>query len=237
MNKNGISIVIPTYNEEKYITKLLHSITLQTYKPVEVIVADAFSTDTTRKIARGFGCRVIDGGSPAKARNNGAKKATQNLILFLDADVVLPPTFLEMTVAEMKEKKLKIASCLLQPLSSSGRDFIMHEMVNYYLRATKHYHPHVPGCCIFVERNIHSKTQGFDESLFMAEDHAYVKRAKKYGKFSYLKSHKISVSTRRLHKEGRMRLAMKYIAVELHLILFGQIRRKIFAYEYGRHRN
>ena len=235
MNKSGISIVIPTFNEEKYITKLLESIALQTFKPVEVIVADAFSVDNTRKIARSFGCRVINGGSPAKARNNGAKVATQDLILFLDADVILPPSFLELTIREMRERKLKIASCLLRPLTSSGRDVLMHELVNYYLRITKPYYPHIPGCCIFIDKKTHIKMKGFDESLYMAEDHAYVRRAKKYGKFAYLRSHKITVSTRRLAEEGRMKLALKYIAVELHLLLFGQVRRKLFAYEYGRH--
>src|SRR5690242_17040473 len=101
-----VSIIIPTLNEEKSLPRLLLSITRQTFLPKEIIVADAFSSDKTREIARSFGCNVIDGGLPGKGRNEGVKKATQSFLLFLDADVVLPPQFLEKTMQEFFQRKL-----------------------------------------------------------------------------------------------------------------------------------
>ena len=92
-----LSIIIPTFNEEKFLPKLLNSIKKQTLQPSEIIIADAFSQDSTRKIAKAFGVKVIDGGLPPVARNNGAKVATQEVLLFLDSDVVLPASFLEET--------------------------------------------------------------------------------------------------------------------------------------------
>ena len=53
-----ISIIIPAYNEGKYLPKLLKCIKDQTYKNYEVIVADADSKDKTKEIAKKFGCRI-----------------------------------------------------------------------------------------------------------------------------------------------------------------------------------
>lgn len=233
--KLPISIIIPTFNEERYLKKLLASIQKQTMQPSEVIVSDAFSTDKTRAVAKAFGCKLVDGGLPAKGRNNGAKIASSELLLFLDADVVLPPSFLEETVTEMVQKKLDMASCFVHPISSLRIDKIIHNVVNYYFRITKEFHPHIPGFCIFVKKKTHDRIHGFDESIILAEDHDYVRRARKVCKFSYLSSYKIPVSVRRLSEEGRLKIALKYVAIELHLIFLGQIRRDIFRYKFGHH--
>jgi len=235
MKKLPLSIIIPTFNEEKYLPRLLLSIQKQSQQPAEVIVADAYSLDRTRKIAKKFGCKVVAGGLPGKARNNGAKAASQKLLLFLDADVVLPASFLEETVEEMVERDLAIASCYVKPISRDKRDILLHKVVNYYLRVTRKFHPHIPGFCIFIYKELHELIGGFDESLVMAEDHDYVRRAKKRGRFSYLTCYKIPVSVRRLVGEGRLKIAAKYIAIELHLLFIGQIRKNIFRYEYSRH--
>lgn len=196
-------------------------------------MADAYSIDNTRLIARKFGCQVIDGGLPAKARNNGAKKAKSKILLFLDADVVLPQFFLEKTYKEMVNRKLDIASCFVTPRSNLKIDKFLHQFANQYMRLTQKFHPHIPGFCIFVKKETHRKINGFDESLLLAEDHDYVKRAKKTGLFGYLKSFKIPVSVRRLSKEGRIKIALKYIGVELHLIFIGKIHHNLFNYKFG----
>ena len=231
-----VSIIIPTFNEEKYLPKLLTSLKKQTVTPKEIIVSDAYSLDNTRKVAKSFRAKIVNGGMPSLGRNIGAKIASQPLLLFLDADVVLPPYFLEKTVAEMAERKLDIASCFISPRSSVKIDRFLHRFVNQYMRFTQKIHPHVPGFCIFVKKQLHNAINGFDESVILAEDQDYVKRAKKMGRFSYLKSYKIPVSVRRLTKDGRMKLALTYIAIELHLIFLGKIKKDIFKYEFGQHK-
>jgi len=230
-----VSIVIPTFNEEKYLFRLLKSIKSQTKQPQEIIVADAYSLDRTREVARAFGCKVISGGLPSKARNNGVRAAKAKVILFLDADVILPQRFLEQTFEEMQERNLDIASCFVRPLSNAKIDSVIHEFANYYIKLTRPFYPHIPGCCIYVKKSLHKKIGGFDESLLLAEDHDYLSRAKNYGKFSYLKSYKIPISIRKFTKEGRLKLALKYITIELHLILIGQIRKDIFSYFGDKH--
>ena len=90
-----ISIIIPAYNEEKYLPKLLECIKKQTYKGYEIIVADAGSKDRTGQIAKKYGCKVVKGGMPAVGRNNGAKVAKGNILLFLDADVQINRDFIK----------------------------------------------------------------------------------------------------------------------------------------------
>ena len=56
-----LSIIIPTYNEEEYLPKLLYSINEQNFKDYEIIVADAGSVDKTKEIAESHNCKVIPG--------------------------------------------------------------------------------------------------------------------------------------------------------------------------------
>jgi len=233
--KLALSIIIPTFNEEKFLPSLLRSINEQTTPPSEIIVADAFSTDSTRDVARQFGCRVVNGGMPGKGRNNGAKVAKEDLVLFLDSDVILPKDFLEKTVGEMMDRKLNVASCYLTPLSSYWVDHHIHEAFNYYAKLTNKFYPHAPGFCIFVKKWVHERINGFDESIVMAEDHDYVRRAKKITKFSYLNSYRIPVSVRRFSENGRINVSIKYIVLELHRIFIGEITKKYFNYEFGNH--
>ena len=73
-----ISIIIPTLNEEKYLTHLLESIKKQSIAPKEIIVVDALSQDKTKEIALAYGCKVLDDikkKGPGAGRNKGARIA------------------------------------------------------------------------------------------------------------------------------------------------------------------
>ncbi len=232
--KLPVSIIIPTLNEEKYLPRLLESIEKQTMQPSEIIVADAFSTDKTREIAKNLKCKIVDGGMPGKARNNGARVAHEDLLLFLDSDVTLPPSFLEDTISEMKRRDIDVASCFAVPLSPSPFDRYLHIVIGRYIKLVNTFYPHAGGYCIFVKKQVHEKIGGFDESVVLAEDHNYVKRAGKIGRFAYLESSKVSVSVRRIVKEGRLKLALKYIWVEFYRLFGGEVRKDHFRYQFGK---
>jgi len=228
-----ISIIIPTFNEEKFLPHLLNSLHKQTFKDFEIIVADNNSADSTRAIALKAGAKVVSGGLPAHGRNNGVKVACGEWLLFLDADVILPPDFLEKAKSELIENNFAVASCYVQPLSEKRVDKFLHKTVNQYLRYTKKVFPHAPGFCIFSKKEIHQKIGGFNEKIKLAEDHDYVSRASKVGNFEFLRSVKIPVSVRRLDKDGRLNISAKYIASEAHLIFLGPIYSNIFNYKFG----
>ncbi len=232
-----LTIVIPTKNEEHSIEILLKSIQKQTMQPKEIIVSDALSDDKTRDVAKKYGATVIDGGLPSAGRNKGARLASTDLILFLDADVELrDPKFLEKSVGEIYERNLGLATCDVFPLSDAYLDHFLHKAYNKYVRAWGAMYPHAPGFCMFVKKELHDKLGGFDESIVFCEDHDYAQRFKKVGKFGFLKSTKIPVSIRRLDRDGRMKIAMKYMMAEFHIAFIGPIRHDKFNYTFG-HKN
>ena len=229
-----LSIIIPTFNEEKLLPGLLKSISKQVGVKFEVIVADNNSQDNTRKIADLYGARIIDGGLPAAARNYGAAVAKGDILLFLDADVVMPATtFLKKTLAEFNKYKFGIATCAICPLSEKIIDKLFHKVYNFYVKKISYFVSHAPGFCIFVRKNIHEAINGFDEKIKLAEDHDYATRACKITKLGILKSYPILVSVRRFEKDGRLNIAIKFLLCEAHMILKGPIKSDIFRYRFG----
>lgn len=230
-----LSIVIPTKNEEAHLPRLLESIKRQTFSDYEVIVADAHSKDATREIAEHWGACVIGGGMPGPGRNQGARRAEGKIIAFLDADVQLPSAkFFEDCLKEMDRKKLDVATCRVKPLSRKPIDRALHEAYNAYAIAMEKILPHAPGCCIFVRQQTHQEIGGFDEEVVFAEDCDYVQRAFKHGSaFGILRSHPIAISVRRLEKDGRLGIALKFMYGELMMITKGSFKEMPFTYEMG----
>lgn len=232
----SLSIVIPTKNEERYLGRLLHSIEKQTFQPREVIVADAHSSDRTREIAYMHGAKVVDGGLPGIGRNNGAKVAEGEVILFLDADVELRKAdFLEKAVTTFVKEKFDIATADVLPISKNRFDIVAHEVYNKFVHVMGRRFPHAAGFFIMVKKDLHERIGGFDETVVFCEDHDYAMRASKVGKFGFLMPLKIPVSTRRLDRDGRLRIAGKFILAEIHLRTIGPIRKNYFHYTFGHH--
>ena len=230
-----LSIIIPCKNEEEHLPKLLASIKKQTFKDYEVIVADAHSTDRTKEIAKSSGAIIIEGGMPGPGRNRGALRAKGEYLLFLDADVQLTSSrYLEDVIREFDDKKADIATCRVQPLSDLAVDQILHGAYNTFVKATELVRPHAPGFCMLVRRGTHEEINGFDEEVVFAEDHDYVQRAAKQGRtFRLLESHPIAASVRRLEKDGRLGIAIKYVYGELHMLMKGPFKKAPFKYEMG----
>jgi glycosyltransferase involved in cell wall biosynthesis len=91
-----VSVIIPTLNSERTISKCLESIRVQTYKNIEVIVIDGFSSDNTTKIASRFNANIhLLDGERAFAKNFGISKSSGDFLLFVDSDMILQPTVIE----------------------------------------------------------------------------------------------------------------------------------------------
>lgn len=225
-----ISIIIPVWNEEKYLPKLLDCIKKQKYENYEIIVADADSTDKTKQIAREHGCKIVKGGSPAVGRNNGAKIAKGEILAFFDADVQFSQDFLRNVIDEFKHRKLDVAGCLIKPLSNGMIYRIFFVIYNFIIFLIQFFYPNAAGCSIFCKKSLYKKVKGFDETIKLGEDLDYVNRCSKHGKFRIIKSEKVSLSMRRFDHEGKLKVAFRHIASALYRIVFGQIRNDIFKY-------
>ena len=206
-----VSIIIPTYNEENYLPPLLKSIKEQKFNDYEVIIADNNSLDRTVDIAKDYGCKVVSGGLPAVGRNNGAKVATGDILIFLDSDLMLTRNYLEEVVDEFEEEGLGISITQMTPLSKNKRDIILHDFANWFMIAVENIKPHGAGCYgIIVKKDLHERIGGFDESLNFGEDTDYIEPISKIDKFKVLRKPRIGVSTRRLEEEGLYNLLKIY---------------------------
>lgn len=228
-----ISVIIPTYNEEKYLPKLLKCLRAQTMNDFEIIVADAESTDRTPEIAREYGARVIPGGMPAVGRNAGARAAKGDYYFFFDADVKFNKHFLKRAHKEMQERFIDLATCEARPLSNVPLDRIMHRFANMYLRLNQFTNPMAPGYCILIHARLFERTGGFDETIKLAEDFDLIKRAAKLRPFRVLDSVHVNVSVRRYRKEGRLAFMKHSLAVSWHRTFKGEITDDDFEYEFG----
>lgn len=206
-----LSIIIPTYNEEEYLPILLESIKKQSFDDYEIIVADANSTDKTREIAESYGCIVVDGGLPAKGRNNGAKIAKGEYLLFLDSDLMLTDEYLRNVIYEFQMERLGIAITQMLPMSNKVEDKLFHDFANYFMISVEKIKPHGAGCYgIIARKELHDACGGFDEELNFGEDTDYIERLAKKERFKVLRNAKIGVSTRRLEEEGIETLIRQY---------------------------
>lgn len=99
-----VSIIIPCYNGEAYVTQAIESTLAQTYPSVEVIVIDDGSTDASLDVICSFGDRIRYGTGPNRglsaARNRGIALAHGEYVKFLDADDLLLPDSLARQVAQ-----------------------------------------------------------------------------------------------------------------------------------------
>lgn len=104
-----ISVVVPVYNGERFLQACIDSLKNQTYDRYEIIVVDDGSTDGSAALVTPPARLVSTEGrtGAGAARNRGAGEAKGDYLLFTDADVEAPPTWIERTVATIRDQGVK----------------------------------------------------------------------------------------------------------------------------------
>jgi len=124
----SVSVIIPAYNSASTIIRALQSVIAQTLAPLEIIVVDDASTDTTRDLVTSFASsssipvRVLSqttNSGPSAARNAGWEAATGDFIAFLDADDQWHPHKIELQFPVMQSQPKVTMSCHGHHFSSS----------------------------------------------------------------------------------------------------------------------
>ncbi len=187
-----ISVIIPAYNEEKYLEKTLQSLKRQTFKEFETIVVCNGCTDKTESIARKYGCRVVNikDKGVSKARNKGAKAANNKKLVFLDADTGVSDDTLE------KISKLNGVGVTKTKADSNK----LKARIYLKLKNLEHHFWGSTGF-IFCEKKIFERVGGFDESMSKGEVGKFIRAAKKIGKHHIADTY-VYTSTRRYDKIG-----------------------------------
>src|SRR2546425_9960325 len=190
----SISIVIPTYNSGGTLSRCLESVRTQTSPCDDVIIVDKFSNDKTIQIAKQHGASVVQTNeNRSVARNTGLHHTSSSVVLFLDSDMIAPPTLIEECRAEMENFQ-----ALVIPEASLGTGFwaecksLERKMNrdNYMLEAAR---------CF--SRDALLKLGGFNRNLEAGEDWDLQQRAIKQG-FSIGR-----LRSEIVHDEGNLTLA------------------------------
>jgi len=203
------SVVVPAYNEEKCIKETLRALRNQTFKDFEVIVKDGRSRDQTVKIAQKFADKVVSvqDCSAADARNQGAHYAQGEILVFMDADTVLPLKTLERFNKLMSNEHVVGASCRKLPQSGDFLDRLLYEFVNVSTFVScKMGLGGAHGNCMLIRRHVFERIGGFNPNIIVAEEQDLVRRASRFGRYVFLLDSCVVENPRRLRKWGRLRL-------------------------------
>jgi len=223
-----ISIIVPALNEEKYIKPTLKALKNQDYKgKYEIIVADGMSKDNTVRIAKKFADKVITVKQKgvAAGRNEGAKIAKGEILLFLDADTILLFNGLTEISRPFRSKKVIGVACSILALSPEAKDFALYWSFNQFMRKSMETKkPQIPGICCAYRKKTFEKVGGFNEYLNTLEDFELSERISKEGKIVFIPNTLALTSNRRIRKWGRMKSIRKYLKLYFNYIL----RKKTF---------
>lgn len=176
MKNSKISLIIPTFNEQRNIERLLKSINIQSYGDCETIVVDDGSKDKTVEIARKHTKKVYARKHSERSvqRNFGVDKAKGKYVLMLDADMELTQDVLKSCLENIKNYK-----ALIIPEKTVGKGFMA--TIRKFEREM-----YMGDKTIEVARFFDKKTfdefGGYDVNLIGAEDYDLPKRIMdKYG--------------------------------------------------------
>lgn len=130
MSENLISVVVPVYNIENYISKTIDSILNQTYKNLEIIVVDDGSTDKSGEVIDSIAekdsrVKIIhkQNGGVTSARIEGVKASTGEWIGFVDGDDYIEPNMYEVLLDNALKYDADISHCGYQMVFPSRVDY------------------------------------------------------------------------------------------------------------------
>ena len=217
-----ISVVIPAYNEEKFLRDCLRSVKKQqTPFPFEVIVVNNASSDNTGQIAKEEGVHVIAEGRRglAYARQKGLDAAKGDLLVYLDADVRLPDGWLEKIYRYFQHNpSVAAVSCDFRfydapwHLSFSQRffDSLIMPVNNGVMRLLGK--PEVLiGQSIALRKKLLKEAGGINlDFVFHGEDTSLAYRMHSQGKVRFLPQYFVYSSARRYKREGTLKTLFEY---------------------------
>jgi len=235
------SVVIPTLNEEKYLPKLLNDLSKQTEKNFEVIIADGYSKDKTEEVVKDFKNKLnikfcqTNLKNVAAQRNYGATQSLQNYLVFLDADTRINSAFFK----KVKKVILKKKGLAFIPYFLPDKEYKQYKSLFDLSNILVEFSQNLPkrfslGGNMIIEKNFFNIIGGFDEDLFMAEDHELIQRISQWGvEVKFIREAKTYFSLRRMKKEGQIKFFYMFFLATAQRIFKGEIKDKIYDYQMG----
>ena len=173
-----VSVILPFYNQAKYLQAAVESVRAQGYSNCELIVVDDGSPVPANEVlgeATDLLLIRTENRGVSAARNTGAARSTGEYLLFFDADDLMPPGSIAAHVEAMRSAP-EAALCFAarRDIEADGTvfrtDHICRPRRNYFHMLLESNPLGGPGTCL-IRSTAYRKAGGFDESLAMAEDY------------------------------------------------------------------
>ena len=212
-NKIVYSVIIPAFNEERFLPKTLSSLKeamRQVNFTGEIIVVDNNSTDKTAQIGNAYGARVVfeEKNQISRARNAGGKQAKGRYFIFLDADTTVSQDLLNQALSNLESGRCCGGGALLAFNKDSKRVGIqLAKFLNFLMSNRKL----AAGCFMYCSEEAFRDIGGFSESIYASEEIWFARGLKKWGRkreknFKVITSCHVVTSDRKL--EHPVRVAM-----------------------------
>lgn len=203
-----ISVIIPTYNEEKFIVNSLHSIMLQSRQPDEILVVDNNSTDNTAEIAKKFGAKIIKESKqgPQFAVATGFACATGDIVCGTDADTIVPTNWIEKIEAIITANHCAITGPCSYPDAPTAIQIGAEVLPKFYGFG---YKGEMIGANFAFWKKLYDKIGGINTD-FLSWDIDLGDKARKIDKLYYDPKLVVSTSGRRFHGKNIGKVLAKY---------------------------
>ena len=228
-----ISIVIPTYMEEGCIETTLRNLKVPG-REYEVIVSDSGSPDRTVEIAKRYADKIVvlpkgRKRSVAQGRNDGARAAKGEYLVFIDADIMIPepPAFLARALAAFaRDPRLIGITVRIEHMPENKRwsDAVVFALRNICFAAMNNVFRFgmAAGEFQMIKTSAFRATGGFDENLQASEDIDLFHRLTRFGRVRTIWSLAVFDAARRFHQRGAFRTAYRWIRNTVTMWLFGR---------------
>lgn len=201
-----ISFILPAHNEETLIGRALASIheSAQAARVAyEIIVVNDASTDATREVALAGGAHVedVELRRISAVRNAGARRASGDILIFLDADTLLPRPTLQAALAALKRGAVGGGAGVRWDSQPPIWGQLILRLWNEIARTIRL----AAGCFVFVQRKVFESVGGFDETYYVGEEIILSTALKRKGRFVILRETVIT-SARKVHLYGKLEM-------------------------------
>ncbi|MEO5917533.1 MAG: glycosyltransferase family 2 protein [Luteolibacter sp.] len=199
-----VSVIIPTYNRIGTIRQAVESVLAQTYPDIEIVIADDGSTDGTCESLESYGdkIRIVKqpNRGPSAARNLGVKESSGEILAFLDSDDLWLPEKIErqMEVLEAGGKSVPCCICNATLESEPGKTMTSFEAAEINCKSEAGYILNLSQLLatrfvlfnqvVVVRREVFERIGGFNEDLWLLEDHDLALRLSIQGKWGFVRS-------------------------------------------------
>ncbi len=227
-----ITVVVPTYNEEKNIERCLRALNKQNIPrdSYEIIVVDGDSKDQTREIASRYADRVIQQVSPGVggARNDGAAAANGQIVATTDADCIPDENWLETILEDFGDDKIVAVTGYLDPMIPNDMEMLTAGTYHYAFKVANGlrkagsivgYH-HLCGANTAFRKQAFLDVNGYRD-LAYSDDIELAKRLKEHGKMTMDKKIQVDYSIRRIQKLGIAKYTFMILKNDFNVMILG----------------